>query len=379
VPVSNIDVQPVRSRVDRRAFLSFPWKVYSGDPLWVPPLLPQRAEAIDPHRGVFFARGEADFFVARRGGRVVGTIAVGEDPSANAQRPGWDDCIFGFFECLDDYCVAEALFDSASQWARSRGLNALLGPYNLDYEDSYGVLVDGRDRPAALFCGHSPPYYEALVTRYGFRAARADNIAFAIDLDLGTPSVQHLLGLADRIRRRGHILVRGADLGNWDKEIDRIHGLLNRSLAHLPGHVDWRRDVLDHMLQPFKQIVDPDLVLFAEIDGEPVGWLPGIPNLNEAFIHANGLRYPWDYGRLWWHMRRKPRCLAVKSVLVPPEYWGRGVAAVLFAEMGMRSAAKGYQWLDLSLTSEDNPNTPPLAEKFGATLYKRYRVYRLPL
>jgi len=45
--------------------------------------------------------------------------------------------------------------------------------------------------------------------------------------------------------------------------------------------------------------------------------------------------------------------------------------------MVKRAKAKGFKWLDLSLTSEDNPKTPILAERMGAKLYKRYRVYRL--
>jgi GNAT superfamily N-acetyltransferase len=152
---------------------------------------------------------------------------------------------------------------------------------------------------------------------------------------------------------------------------------MNRSLAHLGGFIPWRRDVLSAMLEPLRKIVDPELVLFAEmVDGEPVGWLPGIPNLNEALIHANGLRYPWNYLPLFWYTRRQPACLAIKSVLVPPEYWDTGAAVLLFAEMGTRAAARGYKWADLSLTSIDNPRTPVLANHMGAVLYKRYRTYR---
>jgi len=131
------------------------------------------------------------------------------------------------------------------------------------------------------------------------------------------------------------------------------------------------------MLEPFRNIADPDMILFAEVNGETVGWLPGIPNLNEAFIRANGLRYPWDYARLWWRMRHLPECLTLKSVLVAPEYWKTGVSVLLFDEMAKRARARGFKWVDLSLTSEDNPDTPVLAERMGARLYKRYRVYRL--
>jgi len=376
--VSSIQVRPVQSGRDRRSFLTFPWVVYRGDPLWVPPLLPELAKRIDPERGVFFKRGEAEFFVAWQGGKPVGTICAAEDLALN-EKAGRRDCIFGFFECIDDQSVAGALLQAAGNWGRERDLDSLWGPFNLDYEDSYGVLIEGRDRAPALFCGHTPAYYQELLVQHGMRPARADNLAFAIDLDLQTPSAQRLFRIAERVRSRGRISVRGADPNHWDEEIDRVHRLLNVALAHLPGHLGWRRDVLEAMLLPFREIIDPYLVLFAEIDGEAVGWFPGIPNLNEAFARANGLRYPWNYAQLWWHMKRQPECLAVKSVLVPPEHWGSGVAVLLFAEMAERALEKGFKWLDLSITSEDNPNTPVLAERMGAKIYKRYRVYRRPI
>jgi GNAT superfamily N-acetyltransferase len=144
----------------------------------------------------------------------------------------------------------------------------------------------------------------------------------------------------------------------------------------LPDFIPWQREVLHDSFASFRQIADPELILFAEVKGEAVGWFPGIPNLNEAFQHANGLRYPWDYLKLAWYMRKQPECLAIKSVLVLPEYWDTGVAVLLFDEMARRAAAKGYQWADLSLTSDDNPRTPILAKHAGAKVYKRYQVYR---
>jgi GNAT superfamily N-acetyltransferase len=374
--MSSLDILPIRTARERRTFLTFPWRIYRDDPLWVPPLLPERAKAIDPERGAFFKRGEAEFFIAWRDGVPVGTICAAEDKFTN-ERGHRRECVFGFFEYVDDDDVAAGLLRHVIEWARKRGLNALYGPFNLDYEDSYGVLVEGRDRPPALLCGHTPPYYQDFMERFGFQPARGDNLAYAADVDEDTPARRRLHRLADRLRQRGGITIRGADLDHLDDEIDSIHRLLNTALAHLPDHVGWHREALEALLQPFLAIADPELVLFAEVDGETVGWFPGLPNLNEPFQHANGLRYPWDYLRLWWHMRRQPDCLAVKSVLVSPEYWGTGVSVLLFDELAQRAKAKGFKWVDLSLTSEDNPNTPILAERMGAKIYKRYRVYRL--
>jgi GNAT superfamily N-acetyltransferase len=374
--MSSIQIRPIRTGRQRRIFLTFPWRIYRDDPLWVPPLLPQRAKTIDRKRGAFFKRGQAEFFIAWRDGEPVGTICAAEDKPTNEAR-GKRECLFGFFECVDDYDVAEAMFNQVMRWAEGRGLNALFGPFNLDYEDSYGVLIEGRDRPPALLCGHTPPYYQGFMERFGFQPARGDNLAYAIDLDVDTPAARRLFRLADRVRQRGRITIRGADLAHWEDEVDRIHHLLETALAHLPDHIGWQRDALEALLAPFRALADPDLILFAEVDGEAVGWFPGIANLNEALIHANGLRYPWDYLKLWWFMRRQPQCLAIKSVLVLPKYWGSGVSVLLFDEMAKRARAKGFKWLDLSLTSEDNPRTPILAERMGAKIYKRYRVYRL--
>jgi len=190
---------------------------------------------IDPKRGVFFKRGQAKFFIAWRDGQPVGTICAAEDKFANEQR-NRRECMFGFFEYIEDYGVAEALLNHVTGWAKRRDLNALFGPFNLDYEDSYGVLTEGRDRPPALLCGHTPPYYQHFMERFGFQPARGDNLAYAIDLDDSTPAARRLFRLADRLRQRGRITIRGADLDHWEDEIDRVHHLLNIALAHLPDH-----------------------------------------------------------------------------------------------------------------------------------------------
>ncbi len=378
--VTPVRVAPARTWIDRRKFLTFPWRVYAGDPLWVPPLLPERSR-------ILRARGGLQAFLALRGGRVVGTIAVTEDraadaaagPASGSQQAGAREARFGWFECLPDPEAAGSLLDRAAAWARERGLERLAGPYNLDAEDSHGVLIEGRDRPPALLCGHSPPYYAEYLEHFGFTPLYGDGLAFEVRLDRESPALEKCARLAERIRRRGWITLRTPDLRAWEAEVDVVLELLNRSLAHLPGHRPWRRETVEGLLRPFRKIADPELILFAQVEGRTVGWFPGLPNLNEAAIRLNGLRYPWDLLRLPCASWVKPRCLAVKSVLVLPEYWGSGAALLLFDEMARRARARGYEWIDLSVTSTDNPYTPYLAERFGAQVYKRYRVYQRPV
>ncbi|MBS3751077.1 MAG: GNAT family N-acetyltransferase [Anaerolineales bacterium] len=377
--MSEIEVHPVRSNNEENIFLTFPWKVYQGDPLWVPPLLPERKKVIDPERGVFFDRGEAEFFIAWKNGEPRGTICAAVDPPTNRRR-GSQECVFGFFEYLPEYDVFRALVERAAAWARDRGLDTLYGPWNLDYEDSYGVLINGRDRPPALMCGHSPPYYQEYMERCGFVPARAQNVALGIDLSEHIDRIQRAFRVAERLKERKEVQIRNADFDAWEEEIDRIHFLLDHALAHLGDHVGWRRERLASTLEPFRKIADPELILFADLRGKTVGFLPALPNLNEVLIHVNGLRYPWDYLKLgWWMIFHPPKTMTVKSMLVLPEYWNTGVAVMLYAELLKRILDKGYTWLDLSITSLDNPTSVLLAENHGAEIYKRWQVYHLPI
>ncbi len=132
--MSKVEIIPVETGADRRRFATFPWQVYQGDPLWVPPLLGERLKFIDPQTGVFFKRGIAEFFMLLKNGRLAGTICCADDRETNQAR-GLKDCMIGFFECLEDEEMAVELFEHACTWARSHGLDHLYGPFNLDYED----------------------------------------------------------------------------------------------------------------------------------------------------------------------------------------------------------------------------------------------------
>jgi GNAT superfamily N-acetyltransferase len=376
--MTHINIRKVNNAFERRLFVTFPWKIYKNDPLWVPPLLPSRIKQITPQKSTFLTHSDADFFIAYKNGKPAGTIMAANDKSSNNMRK-LNDCMFGFFECINDVDVAKLLFDIAAEWAKKHHLNRLIGPFHMDYDSAYGILIEGRDRPPVVNCGHTPEYYQSLVEGYGFTPMRPDNLAFALDIREETPQIELLHKLAHKALERNNITLREGRMDQWDEEADRIFILLNRSLRHLTDYVGWDREALNDSLEPFRKYADPYLILFADVDDETVGFFPGIPNLNEVMIKINGLRFPWDYLKLAYYQRKKPKCLAIKSVLVLPEFWGSGLALVLFDEMWKRAREQGYEWVDLSLTSADNPKTPMLATRMGAVEYKRYRVYQYTL
>lgn len=173
-----ITVRPVIMRREQRVFLRFPWRIYRHDPLWVPPILAERAARLDPKQNRLFHTGKVALFSAWEGRRPVGTIATAIDPAVNAYQRE-QAAVFGFFECVEDYRVAQALLDQAAMWARAQGMRILRGPQSFGPSDEPGILIEGRETPRGLLMGWSPPYYQTFVERYGFQKWQ-DGLAYRV-------------------------------------------------------------------------------------------------------------------------------------------------------------------------------------------------------
>jgi hypothetical protein len=163
---SSFRIQEVTTRRDLLAFVKFPWRVYKGDPNWVPPLITERLDYLNPEKNPFYQHAEVTLFLARRGREVLGTIA----PFVNdLVTEHFNEKVggFGFFEVIEDFAVAEQLLDTARQWVKARGMTILRGLTNFTHNDTPGVLIEGADCPPVMLAAHTPPYYKTFLERYG--------------------------------------------------------------------------------------------------------------------------------------------------------------------------------------------------------------------
>ncbi|RLC54882.1 MAG: N-acetyltransferase, partial [Chloroflexota bacterium] len=302
---SNVEIIPVQDQQGRERFVRFAWHVYRDDPLWVPPLIRSQLHTLDPQRGSFFRYGEAALFMARRDGRDVGRIAGWINHRAN-EFLGEKAAGFGFFETFNDYEIAQALLDAVCEWARGRGMETIRGPFYFSMDDSPGVLIEGFDRPPVLLCGHSPPYYADLLERYGMTKYR-DAYAHWIDLSAFKGDVTNLppkiLRVAEAVRHRTGVQIRAMRMENWNAEVKRAMYLFNEAMGYMRNHVPMDEQEFIRFTEELRQVVDPDLVFFAEVDGRPVGFSATIPDVNQALKAANGRLFPLGWLRLWWRMR----------------------------------------------------------------------------
>ena len=373
-----LEVSPVHSRRDLQAFVRFPWQVYRGDRNWVPPLISDRLHRLDPAHNPFFAHAEVELFLARRSGRVVGTIAAFVDHRRN-ERYGERIGGFGFFEVIDDYAIAEALLDAACRRVREWGMQGIRGPTNFGMIDEPGVLIAGADCPPALLEAHTPPYYREFLERYGMVKYR-DQYAWRVSLpDLGR-NLERIPEQAWRVfeaaRTRGDVRVRKLRLEDWDSEVALVHELYNTCHRDVPDHMPMTPEAFRRFANRMRPLLDPDLVLFVELDGKPVGFFVAIPDFNRVLWRMNGRLWPLGWLKMLWYRRRIDQ-ISFKLLGVLEEYRRQGLDVLMWLEAVRIAAAKGYRWLDGSLTSELNTPVVRLAERLGAERYKHYRLYQM--
>ncbi len=331
------------------------------------------ATLLSREKNPFFEHAEAEYLLAERDGEVVGRIAAIHNRLHNethGDRVGF----FGFFECVDDQAVADALFGAAADWIRPRGLDTLRGPASFSVNDECGLLVEGFETPPTLMMPHNPRYYPTLHERAGF--AKAKDLWCFEGTDPSGDFGARLVRATDLVRRRFGVTVRPLRMADFDAEVARIKELYNAGWEKNWGFVPMTEREIDHLAEQFKPVVVPELVLFAEKDGKFIGFAICMPDLNAAFQgNRSGAFLPGLVRVLWMLKTHRIGRLRVLLLGILPEYRGKGVDAVLYANIWRNGNANRIHWGEAGWILEDNAAMIAGMVKIGWKHYKTYRLY----
>jgi GNAT superfamily N-acetyltransferase len=375
---ADVQIQPVRGAADREAFIRFPYALYRHDPLWVPPLEMERKDFLDPKKNPWFEFGEVELFLARRDGQVVGRIAAVKDPRYNAYH-GTTYGFFGLFECVNEPGVARGLLDAASTWLRARGFTSVLGPASFSSNYEFGMLVEGYDSSPAVMMPYNPGYYPGLLEACGFHKAKD---LWAFELSASATPPEKVVRIAEKMRKREGITVRPVRMKELSKEIALIKDIYNAAWERNWGFVPMTDHEFDHLARELKAIVEPELVLIAEVKGEPVAFSMTLPDANFALKAAGGrlTRYglPIGLAKLVLASRRIDR-LRLITLGIKEGYRRRGLDAILYLDTLRTAHRLGYRGGEISWTLEDNQLVNRAIESMGGQRSKTYRGYERAL
>lgn len=371
-----IQVTPAETQRDRMLFMRLPDRLHATDPLYVPPLLIQRRELLDSSRNPYFRHADVALFVARRNGRPVGRISAQVDHHAvELHGP------IGHFGLLaaEDAEVVAALVAEAERFLSAKGMAHVRGPFNLSISHEAGLLVEGRDTPPSILTPHDLPHLGPALEALGYRKVR-DLLAYSAPVPHEAPRMARRLaaGLSDRVR------LRPFRLSQLTSEVASALEVFNDAWQDNWGFVPLTRDEMRNLADSLGPLLDERLTCLAEEDGQPVGMIIALPDLNEAVRGLGGRLAPFGWARLLWRLKVR----GVKGARVPLMGVRRNLtsaalrAALPFAmveSIRPHLVERGHRRVEMSWVLEDNLPMRHLAEALGGMVSKRWRIYERAL
>ncbi len=378
---NNLIIRPVITKRDIKAFVALPYRLYAGDPNWVPPLKGEALAAITPGKNPWFEHGKAQLFLAERAGKIVGRISAHYDelalvqPAEQGMGPGVGN--WGLFEA-EDAEAAAALIAAGEDWLRGQGMTKSLGPISLSIWEEPGLLVKGHDHPPTIMMGHDKPEYEAWVTGAGYAQAK-DLFTYEVPIDVPYPPL--MARIVQSGERNSRIVIRPVDKNRFDEEAALILNILNDAWSNNWWFVPITDSEIAFTGKKLKALVYEDLIRIAEVDGEPVAFMMTLPDLNEKLIGYGGSLWPFNWIKLlWWLRRPKVRTMRVPLMGVVQRLQSSRLAsqlAFMLVEYISRDSHEKYGAVrgEFGWVLDDNGPMRSVGEAINGRINKVYRIY----
>ena len=369
-------VTEVSSRQDREAFLAVPRLLYRDDNAWVCPLDKEIESIFDPQKNVYFKHGEASRWVLHdEEGKLIGRVAAFIDLNTcdkYDQRTGG----MGFFECIHKQEAAKLLFDTARDWLKERGMEAMDGPINFGETDKYwGLLVDGFTHPSYEIA-YNPPYYQELFEGYGFQTYFKQE---GFHLDVSEPLPPRFERIAERVASNPDYSFEHFRWKEADRYMQDFVSVFNVAWASFKENFEpLEVSYIKKTLLKAKAIIDEEFIWIAYVKGEPVAIYLMYPDVNLILKQLNGRLHLLAKLKFLYLKQRKTMTRA-RGVLmgVIPAYQNRGIeAGIILNLVRVFKRKPHYKEIEFSWVGDFNPKMRKIFISVGCKSVKHYITYR---
>lgn len=366
-----MNIHTVQTPKDLNTFIDLPYRLYRGDPVWVPPLRSEQSGQFDPQRNPLLDHCEWALFLLEEHGKAIGRVAAFMDTLANEF---WQDSVglFGYYECIPDLVASQMLLGAARDWLKSRGMRCMRGPWSFVSQE-WGMVVEGYTPSPVIMGPYNPPYYNEHLTAFGLQKIK-DLLCYEIDAAQGYQIPERILSMTDAVAQRYGVRVRQINMKRYDDEVCALIDLSNRSIINNWGYSPVTDAEVRAMAHDLKAVVQPKGVLFAEdAQGNPVGFAIALPDINTLLKGLNGRMLPFGWLKLLWGLPRLRR-YRMFALGVVAEYQGKAVDSLLYRAL-YESLYTPDIWMEINYVLEDNYPMNNAIHKLGAKALRRYRIY----
>ena len=373
-----IEIRKIDTKGGLKKFVKWGIDLYKGNECFVPPLVMDDVNTLDPKNNPAFDFCESIYFMAYDDGKPVGRIAgiinnvVNEKTGKKTLRLGWVDFI-------DDTRVSEALFRAVEVWGRSKGMEEIVGPLGFSDMDPEGMLVEGFDQEGTMATIYNYPYYPKHLEAMGFEK-EADWIEFRMTIPDGIP---------ERYQRISDIIKRKYELSTPKytsaKKLVKDYGqaifqLINEAYSELYGYSPLTPRQINRYISMYIPVLRLDNIsLIVDKDKKLIGVGIAMPSMSKALIKCRGRMFPFGWIHLLKALRGQNDVVDLLLVAVKPEYQSKGVNSLLFTDLIPCFIKNGYKFAESNPELELNQKVQSQWGYFETRQHKRRRAFRKSL
>lgn len=365
-------INPTRSNLKK--FVEFQIKLYEGNPYFIPPLVSDEIATLDSKVNPAFDHCESAYFMAYRDGKPVGRIATMINKQVN-EKENSRQARFGFVDFIDDAEVSKALFDTAEQWAKEKGMDNIVGPLGFTDLDNEGMLINGFEELGTMATIYNYPYYPQHIERLGYEK-EVDWHEFLIEVPEQIPDKHKRI--AEIVKKKFNLRVVKFTSRKALKEQygQALFELINEAYDNLYGYSRLTKRQIDYYIKIYLGMLNLDLVtLIVDGDDQLVGVGISIQSMSRALQKSKGKMFPFG----WWHLLKglkgKNDRVDLLLVAVKPQYMGKGVNALLFTDLIPAYNKYGFKWAESNPELESNAAVQNQWEAFPYRQHRNRRAF----
>ena len=369
-----IDIKKVSSQRDYQIFVEFPFTLYRDNPFWVPPLVKDEIETLDPQLNPVYQNATASLFLAYKNGEVVGRVAAiinwieVKEIKKNKVRFGW-------FDFIDDTNVSKTLLEAVISFGKKHKMETIEGPVGFSNLDKAGLLIEGFNEPNTIITLYNFPYYSKHLEKLGFNVA-AKWVEYEIKIDDFESS-------PERVKRFSKLIMDKYELTllNFKKRkdiipyVDQMFELLDKTYNQLQTYVPIQDYQIENYKKRFLKFVNPDYIkCIIDKEGKLICFSITMPSFTEALKKINGKITILNTYHLLKAMRKNNRA-SFYLIGVHPDYQNKGITAIIFNEMQKLFNKKQIISVETNPELEENTAIQKLWKNYEHRLHKRRATF----
>ena len=370
-----VEIKRVQTARQRRAFASFPLKLYGKNSHYTPLFYGDEKALLSEKTNIYGDYTKSAFFLAYdEKGKVVGRVGAIVN-YADIEKTGVKSVRFTRLDAVDDEKVFAALMGAVEGFAREQGIFIVHGPLGYNDLDKEGLLVEGFEYDETYGGVYNYPYYLPRLEALGY-AKEFDWIERRIFV--GDKVDERYARMAEAVKKRyglKELISNDMKTGKIiDLYGDKIFALLDEAYRKLHGTVPFTQKAKQAMIAGLRIIVKARYIsCIADKEGNLVGFGLLLPAIWHALQKSRGKLFPIGIFYFLPLLFKKPTEMEMALIGVTDEYRNSGAHTLIVSRLWQNVIDDGIKELESNANLEDNLEINNLLSKFPQKQHKRRR------